>query len=195
MSRLNIKNIQFACKNLILAFALIVSCAGCEGQISNTKSTKSDSNKATKTKDFSKAQLIAKDSVSNNPLQNESTVYNQYKNGEKDGLWKEYDENNQLITEGFYVNGKANGLMKWYWDGNLVASGNMKDDKRHGLWKICDYEMQSNCIEANFYEDKKVGTWKVLHNNGKLAKEQYWNDGRLVSEKCWDENGLEIKCE
>lgn len=126
--------------------------------------------------------------------QNDSIDYNQYKDGKKDGLWREFDENDQLISEGYYTEGKANGLMKWYWKGNLVAYGDMKNDKRHGLWKICDFEIQSNCIEANFNKDKKVGTWKILHENGKLAQEQYYNDGKLVSKKCWDENGAEIKC-
>jgi hypothetical protein len=188
MNSIKTKKAKYSSKNLLFALALIISCVGCEGQISSKKSVELHSNKAMKT------ELVDLDSLADNPIQKDSSVYNQYKNGEKDGLWKEFDENNQLITEGYYVNGKANGLMKWYWGGNLVASGNMKDDKRHGLWKICDYQIPSNCIEASFNEDKKVGTWRILHDNGKLAKEQYWNDGKMVTEKCWDENGIEIKC-
>lgn len=124
----------------------------------------------------------------------QDTIPNQYKNGLKHGLWKEYDENGQLSTKGFYQNGKANGLMKWYFEGKLVALGNMKDDKRDGVWRICDVHNTSNCIEARFEKDQKVGTWKVLHDNGKLWKEQFWIAGKLSSETCWDENGNPIKC-
>lgn len=124
----------------------------------------------------------------------DSVLFNKYKDGEKDGLWKEYDENNQLVSEGFYKNGKANGLMKWYFEGELVATGNMKNDQRDGLWKICDVHNKSNCIEASFKEDKKVGVWQILHSNGKLWKEQNWEAGKIVSERCWDEKGNQIMC-
>ena len=126
---------------------------------------------------------------------NDTVIYNKLKDGKKNGLWREYDENNQLAAEGFYENGKANGLMKWYFEGVLVAKGNMKNDKRDGIWKICDVHNKSNCIEAKFKDDKKVGIWKILHENGKLWKEQNWEEGKVISEKCWDENGNQIKCD
>ncbi|MEM9822472.1 MAG: hypothetical protein AAF985_15425 [Bacteroidota bacterium] len=151
----------------------------CKGQIKSSENQSSQS-----------VDKIAEESLA--PPQD--SIFNQYKNGQKEGLWKEYDENNQLIAEGQYQNGKANGWMKWYYQGELVASGNMREDKRDGLWTICDVHKPSNCIEARFDLGKKVGIWKVLYDSGKVWKEQNWMNGKMVAQKCWDEKGGSITC-
>lgn len=155
----------------------------------------------------------------NNP-KTDSTQLNQYRNGKKEGVWRDYYKNGKLKsesnysegikkgvckewwetgklwTEGIYVNDQANGLMKWYNDqGILVASGNMTNGKRDGAWYICDVHSLSNCITANFKMDKKVGIWKIYHDNGKLWKEQNWANGVIVYQNCWDENSVKIDCE
>ena len=125
----------------------------------------------------------------------DTALYNQLKDGEKHGLWKTYDSKNELETEGFYKNGKANGLMKWYFDGALMAYGNMEDDLRHGIWKICDVHDPTMCIDASFKRDKRDGYITVFHKNGAVSKKQIWESDKMVSEKCWDAIGQEIACE
>ena len=152
-------------------------------------------------------------------LKNTDKAFNNYKDGKKHDLWKEYHNNGLakregnfsegkkeglhkewfesgvLSLEGFYKNGKANGLMKWYHEkGHLAAQGNMIDGKRDGAWKICDIENASLCIDANFVNESREGLWKTYHKNGKLYKEQTWKDDQPTSEKCWDENGHKIAC-
>lgn len=187
--------IQF--KLLISAMVLVLSSFGCGGQTNQNTKDNIEKNKNISIQENSQNELkkIKSHSINNSSSQRDSLSYNQYKNGKKEGLWKEFDDNNQIVSEGFYKDGKANGLMKWYYEGVLVASGNMKNDKRNGLWKICDVHNNSNCIEANFKDEKKIGIWKVLHDNGELAKEQNWKEGKMISQKCWDENGNQIECD
>jgi len=187
-----------------ISLILILNCFGCNGQINKKETT---------------SKMSEVEEITKNISSKDSLKYNQYQNEKKQGIWREYYENGKLKsesnfvkgkkeglckewwktgnlwTEGMYKNDKANGLMKWHnQEGILVAEGNMTDNKRDGRWKICDFQIISNCIEANFKNEKKVGIWKILHDNGELSKEQNWNDGKMISEKCWDESGNKIEC-
>ena len=45
-----------------------------------------------------------------------------YKNGQKDGLWKQYDIGHRLIEEGSYKDGQKTGIWSTYdWKGNLTS--------------------------------------------------------------------------
>ncbi len=147
---------------------------------------------------------------------------NQYKEGQKDGLWKtfytngqlkseghytlglkeglhkEWQDNGLLLLEGFYANGKANGLMKWFHErGHLAGEGNMKEGIRYGKWIICDVEENGFCIEAFFKEGKRDGVWTIRHEQArdKIWKEETYKNDKLISEKCWDVKGNVIECE
>jgi antitoxin component YwqK of YwqJK toxin-antitoxin module len=124
----------------------------------------------------------------------DASIHNQYKDGEKDGLWKEMDKKGRMLSEGYYKNGKANGWMKWYYKGVLTAEGNMIENKRNGPWMICDVDDTSSCIEANFEDESREGVWKSYYDNGKLYKEQTWKDNQPIAEKCWDEMGNSMTC-
>jgi antitoxin component YwqK of YwqJK toxin-antitoxin module len=125
----------------------------------------------------------------------DTSIYNQYKDGKKDGLWKEVDKNGVLLSEGYYKNGRANGWMKWYYRGVLTAEGKMINDKRNGPWMICDVDDPSACINAYFENESREGLWKTYHKNGQLQKEQVWENDQPIAEKCWDEKGVSITCE
>lgn len=119
---------------------------------------------------------------------------NQYKDGKKEGLWKELDKNGTLLSEGYYKNGKANGWMKWYHNGDLAAEGNMIDGKRNGPWKICYVDDLLVCIDAYFEQERREGIWKIYRENGKLMQVETWNDDKSIAKECWDENGAVILC-
>jgi ligand-binding sensor domain-containing protein len=149
----------------------------------------------------------------------QTTLYNQYENGKKDGFWQTVFNNGQLKStgnykagqkeglhrrwgtngilesEGYYRKDKANGLMKWFHEGgHLAGSGDMKEGIREGPWKICDIEPNGFCIGAHFKNGLRDGLWKINHDSGKLWKEQTWKEDKVVVEKCWDEAGEEIAC-
>jgi len=192
-------------KQIYFILLLMVFCASsCNGQIGKKRElTTAPYNK----------EVIAEN------LQSDSSKYNQYQDNQRHGIWQEYYKsgvlksegnylkgvkdgicrewwkNGNLWTEGVYKDDISNGWMKWYnEEGILVAEGNMINDKRDGKWRICDFELVKNCIEANFNEGKKTGIWKILHGNGNVWKEQEWDDGNMISQKCWDENGVKIEC-
>ncbi len=122
-------------------------------------------------------------------------AYNKYENGKKDGLWREYENNNRLISEGYFKNGKANGLMKWYHEkGHLAGEGLMKDGLRDGIWKVYGIEDGKLVAEVIFKDDKEIGIKSSYHTNGQLKQENTWKEYQLIAKKCWDENGTEIEC-
>lgn len=205
---------------IVILASFIILNAGCFTQESkiNTKNISSRYNE-THLDDMSSINF-KEPHLSTNILEDQDTaLFNQLVDGQKQGKWRNYYENGQLqsvytfkdglkegigiewwetgkmMTFGHYKNGVLNGILKWYNEnGILIATGNMSNNMRDGKWKICDYQLTTNCIEANFSKDKKIGLWKILHSNGNVWKEQKWNDGILVSEKCWDENGNKIEC-
>lgn len=151
--------------------------------------------------------------------QSDHLIINTYKNGLKDGLWREYYNNGQLKSEGSYSNGYkeglhkewfengilslegyyennlANGEMKWYHEkGHLAATEQMKNNIRTGLWKIYDIEDGKIGAEGEFENGKEIGVWKSFHENGKVSRENIWENRQVISSKCWDENGTEIEC-
>lgn len=193
--------------HLLLILFTIVNGIGCIGQINKKESTPT---KPTVTKE-----------IIDSPEDGDKTNLNQFKDGKKEGLWREVHQNGQLksegnytsglkeglhkdwedngilMQEGIYKKGKANGLMKWYHEkGHLAGEGNMVNDIREGKWIICDVEENGFCIEAYFKKGKRDGVWKINHEDAtdKLWKEQTWKDDKIISEKCWDINGKEIEC-
>ena len=118
-----------------------------------------------------------------------------YKDGEKDGPWKFYFDNGQLICEENYVKGKREGLSKTYQEnGNLSQEGNYKNDNQDGFWKWYHENGQVE-REGNIKDDKQDGVWKDYYENGQLKTEFNFKDGDLISHKCWDEDGNETECE
>ncbi|WP_159022973.1 toxin-antitoxin system YwqK family antitoxin [Formosa sp. L2A11] len=104
----------------------------------------------------------------NGKLQGERLVF--YKNGKiaerafyKDGLlegkstW--YSEKEIPLKEFSYVNDKLQGMSKYYdLDGNLVAEGAFKKDKKDGIW--------------NFYKDGKLDNTKDFTHYSKNPAKQ-----------------------
>ena len=63
-------------------------------------------------------------------------ISNRYRVGERNGKGKEYNDNNDLIFEGEYLNGKRNGKGKEYhYDGTLYFEGEYLNGKRNGKGK------------------------------------------------------------
>lgn len=204
----NYNCIRYNTTSLIIILLALLNCLGCNEQKNQKENTNTKPTVPTEIMEISEY--------------GDNLIVNQYKDGKKYGLWREYYDNGKLKTEGkytadlkeglhkewqedgvlllegFYAKGKANGLMKWYGEsGHLAATGNMIDDIRDGKWKICDIEDTGFCIAAYFEDGKREGIWKINHEhaNDKLWKEQNWKDDKLVAEKCWDESGKNIECE
>ena len=114
---------------------------------------------------------------------------------------------------------KINDLVKYYYDNfQLQSEGNLKDDKKYGLWKFYHengqlknegdyktgkqhgfnnlyYENGQLKNEGDFKHGKPDGIWKTYYENGQLKNEINTDNGEVISQKCFDENGNETECE
>ncbi len=118
-----------------------------------------------------------------------------YKDGIRDGSYKQYFENGQLEMEGNYKDGKDNGLFKQYNEnGQLKMEGNYKDGIKDGFF-VGYFENGQLEFERNYKDGEKDGLYKQYYENGQLEMEGNYKDGdKYGLYKQYYENGqLEIK--
>jgi antitoxin component YwqK of YwqJK toxin-antitoxin module len=114
-----------------------------------------------------------------------------FKEGKRDGIWKLWDENGNLMAEGIYKDGKdLNTVFKsWYENGQLSKQATLKDGKAEGNFKEW-YKNGQLKQEGTFKNDKQVGLSKEYYEKGQLKIEKTWKDGELDGlSKEWYENG------
>ncbi|MDX1799092.1 MAG: hypothetical protein R3255_10620 [Candidatus Lokiarchaeia archaeon] len=80
-----------------------------------------------------------------------------YKNGLKNGQWKQYYKNGKVEAEGVYKDGNFDGFVKWYYEnGVLQTQGFYRHAVKNGYWK-------------SFESDGTLKS-KVYYLNGKELK-------------------------
>jgi hypothetical protein len=90
-----------------------------------------------------------------------------FKNEEKDGLWKYY-ENEKVIKTENYSNGKLNGSVKEYDPDTslLISETNYKDGVVHGYYELRD--RNDVIIKRGIYNNgRKYGPWLYREEKGK----------------------------
>ena len=71
-------------------------------------------------------------------------TYNQYLDGERHGLHKDWYKAGKLFEECTYIDGKEHGkYKKWYENGQLAEEFNYVDGKAHGVFK---WWQRSGCL-------------------------------------------------
>ena len=118
-------------------------------------------------------QTIVEGSEESKSIKQDSNWVLYYYKGELlNGDILSYYENGKLRSEGNYKEGKKEGVWKeWYENGQLDEIINYKDGKRDGLRKVW-YENGELEHKGNYDEGKKEGVWKYWYENGHLRKEQ-----------------------
>ncbi|MFC1745362.1 TraB/GumN family protein [Candidatus Riflebacteria bacterium] len=120
-----------------------------------------------------------------------------YKNGELNGIRKQWYENEQLKLEGDYKDGKAEGIWKfWYDNGKLETEQSFKNGELNGILKAW-YKNGQLKQEGDYKDGKTQGIWKFWYDNGKLKAEKSYINGVLNGiVKQWYENGqLKLQCD
>lgn len=112
-----------------------------------------------------------------------------YRNGQKDGVHRSYDENGNITGATIYANGivlaeglydeegRRQGQWKFYYEtGTLKEEGNYKNDKREGVWK---YYFEDGELEemGSFRADMPDGIWRWYYPNKQLRLEEEFVDG------------------
>jgi len=70
-----------------------------------------------------------------------SDCENQYLDGKKHGLWRDYFENGQVDCEGHFVEGEREGLWRNYFEnGQVNYEINYVEGEKEGLWKVWLWE-------------------------------------------------------
>lgn len=89
-----------------------------------------------------------------------------YVDGELDGEYFEYDENENIITKGVFLEGLEEE--EWFYKhGNITEIGKYFEGKRTGYWKTI-YENEKTATEANYDQDLLNGKYVSYWENGNV---------------------------
>ena len=126
-----------------------------------------------------------------------------YKDDQKDGYFKEYAENGDLLSVEKYINGKkqleAQEVKKldlkneYYPDGKIKSSGTFRNGLPEGIFR--EYNPTGQVIKSLVYSEGTVtgegiieddgvrnGHWKDYYADGKLKAEGEYKDGKPAGE-------------
>lgn len=108
-------------------------------------------------------------------------------NGMKNGIFREYDRNGEIINGYIYENDTlvAEGMItgagiyqgEWthfYKSGVVKSKGNYLDSKKDGKW-IYYYADGKKEQEGNFVENKLKGNWTWYYQNGQVKRTEFYN--------------------
>lgn len=105
-----------------------------------------------------------------------------YKEGVKNGPFKEFTIDGKPNIIGHYLNDKKDGDWTYYYINNKVdMQGAFKNDEQHGYWTYY-YPKGQVYYEGNYVNGQKDGDWKFYYNNGNT-----WREGTY---KLDQKNGL-----
>ena len=106
-----------------------------------------------------------------------------YKNDNKHGVWKCYNENETLVWEGNFENDKKNGKCQQYHiNGKLMIEGSYKDNMKTDVWKFYDKEGQFEC-DLLYKDGEGFEGIEKDYTDGFLSKEEKWENGLVVERK------------
>lgn len=108
--------------------------------------------------------------------------------GQLEGLYVSYNENNQIIKKGNYINNLKQDL--WFLNtGHVQFEGNYFDDEKDGLW-IGFYVDHEYAFKGNYVRGKKNGEHIFYYPNGDIRViEQYSYDRPVNHWKYYDKTG------
>ena len=105
-----------------------------------------------------------------------------FKDGERDGPYKEYYYfGGQLRLEGTYKDDKLDGPYKYYYPyGELKEEGTHKDGEKNGPFK--SYQENGQLRQEGTYKDgQRDGTFTIYYDNGQLLLEVTFKDCLLYT--------------
>lgn len=125
-----------------------------------------------------------------------------FRDGKREGTWREFDENGNVISSQIYKNGKLvqTGVMdtdgtrrgEWvelYPDSTLRAKGLFINGKRSGEW-VFYYPGEKIEQQGNYKNGLFDGTWTWYFPSGKLQRKEDFLDGILEGNyEEYDEKG------
>lgn len=85
--------------------------------------------------------------------------------GLKNGQWKfYYREGGKISAKGTYDNNRKTGKWNYFdWNGNVIVSGNFKDDREDGCWFIGNYSGDGRTFREHYKNGKLISTEYYLN--------------------------------
>lgn len=107
-----------------------------------------------------------------------------YKNNKKEGVWRRYDKDNNLLQISYYSEGKLNGTsVSFYSNGRVYSTGNYVNDKPHG--NVTIYSENGNInLSDNYFYGKKEGFSYLYYKDGKLQSKWFYEEGKREGKQC-----------
>ena len=102
-----------------------------------------------------------------------------YVNDRKEGVWKKYNANGDVIAEETFKHGALDGLCKYYYpDGKISAVGNMiavdLEGQKDTVTVIDPVTSEENLVEVTRKgHSVKHGEWRVYDEDGSMMRETY----------------------
>lgn len=110
-----------------------------------------------------------------------------YKNGERHGTARSYNDNGTLNEETEYFEGKKNGVSRKYRpDGRLVFLYTYKNDEQDGAFES---HLDSGEYEKGYYKSGSMTFRESYLADGTLYSVHQWQDGECIRSEQYDENG------
>ncbi|MCR8560500.1 hypothetical protein KXD93_22795 [Mucilaginibacter sp. BJC16-A38] len=82
-----------------------------------------------------------------------------FSNGNKTGMWVEFEKRNTKRCSYIYKNNKLNGIYTRYhkyFNDYVLEEGNYADDKKEGEWNFYGYDTLKTPLVTRFYKDDKL---------------------------------------
>lgn len=102
-----------------------------------------------------------------------------YKNNRKEGVWKKYNVNGDVIAEETFKNGALDGLCKYYYpDGRLAATGVMLavdlEGQKDTVTVVDPVSGEETLTEVTRKgHSVRHGEWRVYDEDGSMIRETY----------------------
>lgn len=104
-----------------------------------------------------------------------------------------FDSTDEFMTNGDISDQYQNGYFIFYYpNGNVDDEGPYKKGERHGLWKFSADSTGRVRVECMYSNGMRHGHRKVYHPNGKLNRDELFEDDEFVSGTCYDASGKEV---
>ncbi len=117
---------------------------------------------------------------------NRKIAEEQFKNGIKNGMSKNYYDTGEFLGETDWVNGEQEGKYQiFYKNGKPYLQCKMKQNQRHGLFLVHTKKGKLE-LEANYKNNLRHGAWKFYNSNGEFQYELNYNEGELLNPEVHD---------
>ena len=118
-----------------------------------------------------------------------------YKKGIKDGMFTYYNSIGRISKEINWKNGEKDGLRRFYYynieETKYEIHYNKKEKEGEYRYWYKDVQLK---VSGNYKNDKIHGKWKLFYKDGRTESEKLFKKGKLISEICYDKKGNKINC-